>query len=87
MLERFFQLKLKGTTPAREVIGGVTTFAAMAYILAVNPAILKDAGMEQSCLGVGDGLGSGFGYGINGFVEQLSDRPGTGNGDQCFFHL
>lgn len=45
MLNRFFKLEQHGTTPAREVQAGCTTFAAMAYILAVNPAILAAAGM------------------------------------------
>ena len=50
MLNRFFQLQLNGTTVSREVQAGLTTFAAMAYILAVNPLILKDAGMPQDAL-------------------------------------
>lgn len=45
MLERFFKLQQHGTTTVREVQAGCTTFAAMAYILAVNPAILAAAGM------------------------------------------
>lgn len=45
MLNRLFKLDQHGTTPAREVQAGCTTFAAMAYILAVNPAILAAAGM------------------------------------------
>ena len=43
MLKRFFQLEQKGTTVGREIQAGCTTFAAMAYILAVNPAILAAA--------------------------------------------
>ena len=39
-----------GTTPARELQAGFTTFAAMAYILAVNPSILADAGMDRAAL-------------------------------------
>lgn len=50
MLERFFQLRCHGTTPLREVQAGLTTFAAMAYILAVNPAILAAAGMPLEAL-------------------------------------
>ncbi len=50
MLQRFFKLTEKGTTPGREVQAGCTTFAAMAYILAVNPAILAAAGMPVSGL-------------------------------------
>jgi len=45
MLERLFKLSQHGTTAGREVQAGCTTFAAMAYILAVNPAILAAAGM------------------------------------------
>ncbi len=45
MFKRFFKLDQHGTTITREVQAGATTFAAMAYILAVNPAILAAAGM------------------------------------------
>ena len=50
MLERLFGLAAHRTTPARELQAGVTTFAAMAYILAVNPSILADAGMDRGAL-------------------------------------
>lgn len=42
ILERLFHLSKSGTTVPRELIAGVTTFTAMAYILAVNPAILMN---------------------------------------------
>jgi AGZA family xanthine/uracil permease-like MFS transporter len=45
MLERLFGLQANGTTATREVLGGVTTFATMAYIIVVNPAILSFAGI------------------------------------------
>ncbi len=47
MLERLFQLTARGTTPAREVRGGLATFLTMAYILFANAAILSAAGMPQ----------------------------------------
>lgn len=50
MLERLFKLQHHGTTVARELQAGATTFAAMAYILAVNPAILAAAGMPREGL-------------------------------------
>ena len=40
-----FRLAEHGTTLRTEVIGGITTFLAMAYIIVVNPAILKFAGL------------------------------------------
>jgi AGZA family xanthine/uracil permease-like MFS transporter len=45
MLDRFFRLREHGTTPRIEMLGGLTTFATMAYIVVVNPAILKFAGL------------------------------------------
>ena len=44
-LDQFFRLSQHETTVRREVIAGLTTFFTMAYIVAVNPAILKSAGM------------------------------------------
>ncbi|HLX07992.1 MAG TPA: NCS2 family permease [Thermoanaerobaculia bacterium] len=45
MLERLFGVRAAGSTLGREVVGGVTTFLTMAYILAVNPVFLTAAGM------------------------------------------
>jgi AGZA family xanthine/uracil permease-like MFS transporter len=42
---RFFRLGAHGTTFRIELLGGVTTFATMAYIIVVNPAILAFAGL------------------------------------------
>ena len=50
MLERVFSLKEHGSSAAREVIAGLTTFAAMAYILAVNPLILSQTGIDKGAL-------------------------------------
>jgi adenine/guanine/hypoxanthine permease len=50
MFERLFKLTANGTNVTRELQAGVTTFAAMAYILAVNPAILSATGMDQGAL-------------------------------------
>jgi adenine/guanine/hypoxanthine permease len=50
MLRRFFRLDEHGTTVGREAQAGLTTFAAMAYILAVNPSILAITGMDKGAL-------------------------------------
>ena len=50
MLERVFKLSKNGTNVKTEVMAGVTTFMTMAYILAVNPSILGDAGMNPSAV-------------------------------------
>ena len=50
MLEKIFKLKKNGTTVKTEVVAGITTFMTMAYILAVNPSILSDAGMDPTAV-------------------------------------
>ncbi len=45
MLERWFKLAENRTTVRQEMLGGLTTFVTMAYIIVVNPRILAEAGM------------------------------------------
>ena len=47
MLERFFKLRENATTVSTEIIGGVTTFFVMAYIIALNPIILNYVGIPD----------------------------------------
>jgi AGZA family xanthine/uracil permease-like MFS transporter len=44
-MDQLFKISERGSSLGREVVGGLTTFLAMAYIIAVNPAILMDAGI------------------------------------------
>lgn len=50
VLEKIFHLKEKHTDIKTEVIAGITTFMTMAYILAVNPSILSEAGMDSGAV-------------------------------------
>lgn len=50
MLEKMFKLKENNTNVRTEVIAGITTFMTMAYILAVNPTLLGDAGMDKTAV-------------------------------------
>jgi len=45
VVERIFRLAENGTTVRRELLGGLTTFMTMAYIIVVNPQILAESGM------------------------------------------
>jgi AGZA family xanthine/uracil permease-like MFS transporter len=47
MLDRFFRIRERKTTIRTEILGGATTFATMAYIIVVNPAILEAAGIPR----------------------------------------
>lgn len=48
MLDNFFKFKENETDFKTEVIAGVTTFLAMAYILGVNPSMLAEGGMPAT---------------------------------------
>src|SRR4029077_18655377 len=50
MVGRFFSLKEHQTSVSQEIIAGLTTFAAMAYILVVNPSIFSTTGMDKGAL-------------------------------------
>ena len=50
MLEKVFKLSENKTDAKTEIIGGATTFATMAYILAVNPSILSATGMDSGAV-------------------------------------
>lgn len=50
MLETFFKLQAHRTTTKAEIIAGLTTFAAMSYVLIVNPGILGASGMPTAGL-------------------------------------
>lgn len=60
-MEKLFKLKENGTNVKTELIAGVTTFLAMAYILAVNPSILKDAGMNDGAVFTATAVSAFFG--------------------------
>jgi len=61
MLERVFKLRANGTNVKTEVVAGITTFMTMAYILAVNPSILGDAGMDATAVLLATALASFIG--------------------------
>lgn len=48
--ERAFKLREHGTDQKTEITAGITTFMTMSYILAVNPTILSDAGMDAGAV-------------------------------------
>ena len=57
-LEKVFHLSENHTDVKTEVIAGITTFMTMAYILAVNPNILSDAGMDRGAVFTATALAS-----------------------------
>jgi len=72
MLERLFRLRDHGTNAYREMLGGLTTFVAMAYIIVVNPAILESAGIPRGPSTVATILAAVFGSLLMGLY---ANRP------------
>lgn len=60
MIEQFFRMKERKTDVKTEVIAGLATFMTMAYIIFVNPIILKDAGVPQAGAIFATALGAGI---------------------------
>lgn len=85
MLERLFKLRENGTTVPRELQAGLTTFAAMAYILAVNPAILAAAGMDQAALVTVTALTSAVATLLMAFLTNYPIALAPGMGINAFF--
>ena len=60
-MEKFFKLKENKTNVKTEIIAGVTTFMTIAYILAVNPAILSVSGMDSNAILVATAISASIG--------------------------
>jgi AGZA family xanthine/uracil permease-like MFS transporter len=80
MLSRFFKIAENNTTIGRELQAGLTTFAAMAYILAVNPDILAATGMDRAALVTATAVGAAFSTVLMALLTNypLALAPGMG---------
>ena len=80
MLDNFFKLSENGTDFKTEIIAGITTFLAMAYILGVNPVILGDGGMPVTGVFFATAVASGIACIIMGLVAKypVGLAPGMG---------
>jgi AGZA family xanthine/uracil permease-like MFS transporter len=85
MLERLFQLKAHNTTVRTEILAGVTTFLAMAYILFVNPSILGETGMDKGALFVATCLAAAIGSATMGLIANYPIALAPGMGLNAFF--
>ena len=79
-MEKLFKLKENNTTVKTEIAAGVTTFMTMAYILAVNPSILGDAGMDSNAVLLATALASFLATTIMGLYANLPFALSAGMG-------
>ena len=84
-MEKFFKLKENNTTVSTEIIAGITTFFAMAYIIAVNPNTLSQSGMEWGAVFLATIIASVIGTLIMGLVANVPYAQAPGMGLNAFF--
>lgn len=84
-MDEFFKIKARGSTVSREIVGGLTTFLAMCYILAVNPNILSGAGMDWGAVFTATAISSGFTTLVMAFLANLPVALAPGLGLNAFF--
>ena len=85
MLETLFKLKAHNTTVRTEILAGVTTFLAMAYILFVNPSILGETGMDKGAVFVATCLAAAIGSTVMGLIANYPIALAPGMGLNAFF--
>ncbi len=83
--ERAFKLREHGTDQKTEIMAGITTFMTMSYILAVNPAILSDAGMDAGAVFTATILASLVAMLIMAFYANMPFGLSAGMGLNAFF--
>ncbi len=85
MLEQLFQLKKHNTNVRTELLGGITIFMTMAYILAVNPLILSSTGMDRDAVFTATALSSFVAIVIMAVFANLPVALAPGMGLNAFF--
>ena len=85
MLEKLFKLKENNTNIKTEVIGGLTTFMTMAYILAVNPSMLAETGMDKTAVLMATSLAAFIGTLVMALVANYPFALAPGMGLNAYF--
>ena len=85
MLEKVFKLKENNTNVKTEITAGITTFMTMAYILAVNPSILGDAGMDSTAVLLATCIASFIGTACMALMANMPFALSAGMGLNAFF--
>ena len=85
LMEKIFKIEERGSSVRTEVIAGVTTFLAMAYIIFVNPAILSMAGMDKGALITVTCLATAIGTFLSAFLGNVPIAMAPGMGLNAFF--
>ena len=85
-MENFFKIKEHGSTVRTEIVAGVTTFMAMAYILMVNPGMFSDLGVvSYGAIYIATAISAVVGTLLIGLLANLPLAQASGMGLNAFF--
>lgn len=84
-MENIFKLKENNTNTTTEVFAGISTFLSMVYILAVNPAMLSDAGMDPGAVFTATAISAGLSSILMGFWANYPIALASGMGLNAYF--
>ena len=84
-MDRFFGISESGTTIGREVFAGISTFLTMAFIVAVNPMFLQDAGIPFEAGFVATVMATALGTAIMGLWASWPVAVAPGMGLNAYF--
>ena len=84
-LERYFKFEALGADWKTEILAGATTFITMAYIVFVNPTILRDAGMPFTAVVAATCLSAAFGSIVMGAYARYPIALAPGMGLNAYF--
>lgn len=84
-ISQYFQLEANGTTLQREVVGGITTFLAMSYIIFVQPGVLSQAGMNFQAVLSASCLAAALSTFLMGLIANYPVALAPGMGENFFF--
>ena len=85
LLDRIFKLRARGTNVRRELIGGLSTFLVMSYIIFVQPAILASTGLSHDRIVVATCLASALGCFLLGLFGRYPIATAPGMGENVIF--
>jgi AGZA family xanthine/uracil permease-like MFS transporter len=84
-MEKFFKLQKHGTTVSTEIMAGITTFFAMAYIIFVNPQMLSQTGIPHGAVFLATIFASVAGTLVMGLFANVPYAQAPGMGLNAFF--
>lgn len=84
-IQKFFKIHARGSSFSNEIFGGLTTFAATAYILAAHPSILSQTGMDKAALVTATALVTGLVTIAVGLLTNVPLAMAPGMGLNAYF--